>query len=308
MVSSCSRRAGGGPADVVVHGLGWAVPLHGGEAEVAGDLLGEGPAYEVAYFPAGLGLVAGHPAFEVALAAVRQRQVRVREPVHQMDGGPQVHAYDVELGVRDVVATASAAKPADQAPGRVAVQAAPLGWRGRRRDPSRVVRGGPSARPGAGGRRRPRGRCGCARRPLLSGRSSRASWVRGRRSEVGQDGGYAGHLRRTPTLSGGSAAGQQERAATPEVVVKAQVSPGQSACLTGNQAFCATNTPTGSDLEYDVMSGQVWCWIGLSYLSPHPRPGSPGFGNGVRKRGGTQARVITLHDRFSFLRGRVHLP
>lgn len=41
------QAAGGGPADVVVHGLGWAVPLHGGEAEVAGDLLGEGLAYEV---------------------------------------------------------------------------------------------------------------------------------------------------------------------------------------------------------------------------------------------------------------------
>ncbi|UDF08793.1 hypothetical protein LH646_15215 [Streptomyces sp. WA1-19] len=45
------QTTGGGSAGIVVHGLGWAVPLHGREAEVPGDPLGEGPAHEVASLP-----------------------------------------------------------------------------------------------------------------------------------------------------------------------------------------------------------------------------------------------------------------
>ncbi len=82
----------------------------------------------MACFSAELGLVAGHPVFEVALAAAGQGQILVREPVQEIDSGPEMHTCDVELGVSDVVAAASAAKPADQVPGRVAVQdLSPLG-------------------------------------------------------------------------------------------------------------------------------------------------------------------------------------
>ncbi|MFE6743176.1 hypothetical protein [Streptomyces tubercidicus] len=49
------EAAGGGPADLVVDGLGGAVPFHGREAEVTGDPLGEGPAQvaDLAQEPAG---------------------------------------------------------------------------------------------------------------------------------------------------------------------------------------------------------------------------------------------------------------
>ncbi|CAM5629877.1 hypothetical protein STENM327S_02392 [Streptomyces tendae] len=57
-------------------------------------------------------IVAGHPAFEVDLAAGGESQVLAFEPVEEVDGGPQMLANDGELGVRDVLAAAAAAASA----------------------------------------------------------------------------------------------------------------------------------------------------------------------------------------------------
>ncbi|MEU9243590.1 hypothetical protein [Streptomyces sp. NPDC048385] len=73
-------------------------------------------------------VVAGHPAFEVVLAAGGKSQVLVFKPVEEIDAGPQVLTDDDALGVRDVLATAAtaataaSAKTAKEVPSRVLVQ------------------------------------------------------------------------------------------------------------------------------------------------------------------------------------------
>jgi len=61
------QASGGGPASLVVHRLGGAVPSLGREAEIMGDLLREGPAHKVACLATEADIGAGHPAFEVNL-------------------------------------------------------------------------------------------------------------------------------------------------------------------------------------------------------------------------------------------------
>ncbi|MEU1296268.1 hypothetical protein ABZ439_28030 [Streptomyces sp. NPDC005840] len=119
------QTAGGGPAGLVVHRLGRAVPSDGREAEIASNLLGENPAHEVACLPAVTDVVAGHPAFKIGLTAGRQDQAQGLDPVEEVDGCPQVLADDGELGVRDVVAAAASAEPPQEVPGRVPVQDLP---------------------------------------------------------------------------------------------------------------------------------------------------------------------------------------
>ncbi|MFD7064511.1 hypothetical protein [Streptomyces sp. NPDC059906] len=116
------QAAGGVPAGFVVHRLGGAVPSLGGEAEIAGDLRGQGPAHEVACLPAMADVVAGHPAFKVGLAAGGQGQILFLEPVQEMDGRPQMLAGDRELVVRDLLAAAALAEPAQEMPCCVPVQ------------------------------------------------------------------------------------------------------------------------------------------------------------------------------------------
>ncbi|MFE2597335.1 hypothetical protein ACFXCZ_12635 [Streptomyces sp. NPDC059396] len=116
------QAAGGVPAGFVVHRLGGAVPSDGREAEIAGGLLGQGPAHEVACLPAVAGVVAGHPAFKVGLAAGGQGEVMFFEPVQEVNCRPQMLAGDRELVVRDVLAAAASAEPAQEMPCCVPVQ------------------------------------------------------------------------------------------------------------------------------------------------------------------------------------------
>ncbi|GAA3379568.1 hypothetical protein GCM10020367_63640 [Streptomyces sannanensis] len=105
------QAAGSSPAALVVHRLGGAVPSLGREAEIAGDLLGEGPAHEVACLPAEADVIADHPAFEVGLPAGGKGQVLFLEPVQEIDGRPQVLPCDLELGVRGLSSSTAAAEP-----------------------------------------------------------------------------------------------------------------------------------------------------------------------------------------------------
>ncbi len=82
------QASGGGPAGLVVHRLGGAVPPLGREAEVTGDLLGEGPAHEVACLLAKADVVAGHPALKVGLSTGGEGQVLALEPGQEIDGRP----------------------------------------------------------------------------------------------------------------------------------------------------------------------------------------------------------------------------
>lgn len=116
------QASGSVPAGFVVHRLGGAVPLLGREAEIAGDLLGQGPAHEVACLLAEADVVAGHPAFEAGLSAGGKGQVLALEPVQEIDGRPQVLSRNRELVVRDLLAAAATAKPAQEVPSRVPVQ------------------------------------------------------------------------------------------------------------------------------------------------------------------------------------------
>lgn len=116
------QAAGGGPAGLVVHGLGGASPFHGGEAEVAGDLPCQCPADEVSSLLPMAGVVAGQPLFEVGLAAGGDGQAVLGEPVQEDDGRPEVLTYDDELFVGDVFTAAAVAKTSHQVPGRVSVQ------------------------------------------------------------------------------------------------------------------------------------------------------------------------------------------
>ncbi|MGC9439904.1 hypothetical protein [Streptomyces sp. WG5] len=116
------QTAGSGPAGLVVHRLGRAVPSDGREAEIASNLLGESPAHEVPRLSAVTDVVAGQPAFKIGLTAGRQCQALGLDPVEEVDGCPQVLADDGELGVCDVVAAAASAKPPQEVPGRVPVQ------------------------------------------------------------------------------------------------------------------------------------------------------------------------------------------
>ena len=157
----------GGPAGLVVHRLGGAGPSDGREAEAVGDLLCDGPADEVAGLPVKAGL-AGHPAFKVGLSAGGQGQVLAASQFRRWTAAADV-AERPGAGGGVLVADASA-KPAQEVPGRVAVQdSGPRRSHGRRRGPSRPVRDGPSARRAGAGRRWRRGRCGGARRPCLRG-------------------------------------------------------------------------------------------------------------------------------------------
>ncbi|MFH8775955.1 MULTISPECIES: hypothetical protein [unclassified Streptomyces] len=124
------QEAGGGPAGLFVHRLRGAVPSDCREAEIAGDLLGESPAHEVACLPAVADVIAGHPAFEVSLVAGDNSQTLALKPAEEVDCGPQMLAGDRELGVRDVLAAAASAKSSQEVPGRVPVQDFPsLGGR-----------------------------------------------------------------------------------------------------------------------------------------------------------------------------------
>lgn len=116
------QAAGGVPAGFVVHGLGGATPSFGREGEIASDLLGEGPAHEVACLLAVADVVAGHPALKVGLLASGKGQVLVRKPVQDVDGCPQMLPRDLELVVRGLLAAAASAKPAQEVPGCVPVQ------------------------------------------------------------------------------------------------------------------------------------------------------------------------------------------
>ncbi|MEV0746620.1 hypothetical protein OG345_03115 [Streptomyces sp. NBC_01220] len=124
------QASGGGPAGFLVHRRGRAVPSLGREAEIAGELLGQGPAHEVACLLAKADVVAGHPAFEVALATGGKGSILALEPVQEIDGCPQMLPCDRELAVGDLFAAAATAKPAQEAPRRVSVQDFPsLGGR-----------------------------------------------------------------------------------------------------------------------------------------------------------------------------------
>lgn len=94
------QTSGGGPAGLIVHRLGGAVPSLGRKGEIAGDLLGQGPAHEVACLLAKTGVVAGRPTFEVGLSAGGKGQFQAVEPVQEVDARPQVLPCDLELVVR----------------------------------------------------------------------------------------------------------------------------------------------------------------------------------------------------------------
>ncbi|WP_159403856.1 hypothetical protein [Streptomyces sp. NRRL S-646] len=124
------QSTGGVPAGVVVHRRGRTVPSHGRKAEIAGDLLGQGPAHEVACLPAVTDVLAGHPAFKVGLTAGGKGEVLVLEPVQKADGRPQMLPRDRELVVGDLLAAAASANPAKEVPSCVPVQDFPsLGGR-----------------------------------------------------------------------------------------------------------------------------------------------------------------------------------
>lgn len=75
-------------------------------------------------------VVAGHPAFEVALATGGKGQVLALEPVQEIDGCPQMSPCDRELVVGDLFSAAATAKSAQEVPRRVSVQDFPsLGGR-----------------------------------------------------------------------------------------------------------------------------------------------------------------------------------
>lgn len=67
------QTSGGGPAGLVAHRLGGAVPSLGREGEIAGDLLGEDPAHEVACLLAKTSVVAGRPTSSAFAGSVIRR-------------------------------------------------------------------------------------------------------------------------------------------------------------------------------------------------------------------------------------------
>lgn len=90
------ESASGVPSVLVVQRLGRAAPAVGGGVD-AGQLVGAGPADEVARGPAVGGRVVTEPAVEVALSAGGQGEVMGGEPAQEGDGRVGVLADGVEL-------------------------------------------------------------------------------------------------------------------------------------------------------------------------------------------------------------------
>lgn len=120
------QAAGAGPAGLDVNRRGGAVASLGRDGEIAGDPLGEGPGHEMACLLAKTGVAAGRPALKVGPAAGGKGQVVAREPVQERDGRPQMLPRDLELAVRGALASAVAAKPSQEVPGRVPEQDSPF--------------------------------------------------------------------------------------------------------------------------------------------------------------------------------------
>ncbi|MER6277687.1 hypothetical protein ABT202_15520 [Streptomyces sp900105245] len=111
----------GVPAVFVVDGLGGAVPADGWDMD-RGEVVGAGPADEVAGRLAIGSQVVGEPPVEVGLPAGLQGSVVGCEPVQEGDGRVGALTCGHELLGDDEAAVVASAKPPDQVPDGVPVQ------------------------------------------------------------------------------------------------------------------------------------------------------------------------------------------
>src|SRR6266704_3869154 len=109
------------PAPFGVDDAGGACPPGGREAQ-AGQLLVAGPADEVPGRAALADARRGRPLVEIALRAGGQREPACGQPVQECHGGGDVPAGDAGLAVGGVGAADPVTQPAQDVPGRVAVQ------------------------------------------------------------------------------------------------------------------------------------------------------------------------------------------
>lgn len=83
------------------------------------------PSHEVSCFLAMADIVAGYPAFKAGLTTGRKGQILLLEPVQEMNGRSEMLPCARELVVRDLLAAAASAKPAQDVPCCVSVQDSP---------------------------------------------------------------------------------------------------------------------------------------------------------------------------------------
>ena len=109
------------PASFGVDDAGGPCPPGGGEAQ-AGQLLVAAQRMKCPAGPRWLVLARGHPLVKVGLRAGGQRETACGQPVQECHGGGDVPAGDAGLVVGGVGAADPVAQPAQDVPGRVAVQ------------------------------------------------------------------------------------------------------------------------------------------------------------------------------------------